>query len=336
MSKSSKTSSTQNTSITPTNPQWVDQGLAGFGGQVSNLAAQDPYSFIAPQSAAGTQALQDAQSRVGQVSPYTTEAQGAISTANSAATPYTTEATIDPTSTFSGQTAYGGIANYMDPYTGQVIDAAANDINHQAAIADQQAKSAAASAGAWSGDGAQVLRGITGANYSRDLATTIAGLRDKGFTTALSASQQDADRAQAAAAANAGAANARAGQQATLTQDASARNQDSNNQVINRYLTSAQLLGGLGASTDATDLARIQQLGGLGATQQGIDQAKTSAPITTLGALGSIFDNLPLSLDHGQTGTSTSTGTGKESGASLTDWLNYFSANAQAAARAGG
>src|SRR4051812_8687253 len=60
MGKSSTQDQTQhqttNTTITPTNPGYVDNALSGLTGKVTDLANSDPYSFIAGPDALQTQA----------------------------------------------------------------------------------------------------------------------------------------------------------------------------------------------------------------------------------------------------------------------------------------
>lgn len=94
------------------------------------------------------------------------------------------------------------LSGYMNPYTSSVVDASLNDINHQAQIADQQAKSEATMGGAFGGDGASVLRALTGQDYARQAATTSATLRQQGFQGAQGAAQQDIGNQLAAAFAN--------------------------------------------------------------------------------------------------------------------------------------
>jgi hypothetical protein len=223
----------------------------------------------------------------------------------SAPAPLMTAATIDPVAGVGASTAYGGIDNYMNPYLHDVIDASSADIDHQAAVADQQARSQAASAGAWSGDGAQVLRGITNANYSRDKATTIANLRQSGWNTALAAAQQDAQRSQDASIANAGAANARSLAQAQLAQQTAAANQQAQIEALNRQLAAIQAQGGLLTAQDAQRQSAIQQAGDLGGTQRDINQAQLMAPITALQAQTGLLGQLPLNLLHGETTDTT-------------------------------
>lgn len=59
---SKKTTQTQQTHTvsTPTNPAWVDSGLAGVGQKISDLGTLDPYSLIAGTNPLIDQAAQGA------------------------------------------------------------------------------------------------------------------------------------------------------------------------------------------------------------------------------------------------------------------------------------
>ncbi len=310
---------------TPVNPQWVEPMLSGFADRISGLTALDPATLAPGPSELQAQAFEAAGRRLAQPSPDYEAALAALRGIGAAPAPVMTAATIDPVAGVGATTAFGGIDNYRNPYERDVIAAAMADIDHQAAMADQQAKAQAASAGAWSGDGAQVLRGITGANYSRDRATTIANLRNTGWATALAAAQQDAQRAQDASIANAGAANAQAMQQAQLAQQAAAANQQAQIEALNRQLAAVQAQGGLLSAQDAARGAAIAQAAELGGTQRDIAQAQALAPVTQLQAQLGLLGQLPLDLLHGQVseGSSSSSGSNvtRESGVGIGDLL---------------
>lgn len=101
---------------------------------------------------------------------------------------------------------------------------------------------------------------------------------------------------------------------------------DANSQA----LQSAGLMGDLSRSG-------LDFLAGSGEQQQQLDQAQAGAPIDVLGRLTDMFGSLPLALFRGEETTQSASGTAtsksKQSGATLSDWLNYFASNAQAAAR---
>lgn len=323
---------TQTGARTPTNPQWVMDGTQGLGADILNIGKTDPRGFVAGYSPLQQTAFGGAQSLVDNPNAHYGAAYGAISTANNSQTPYMTAAEAGPAQTYDGVRANQYLDDYMNPYLSQVVEATAADINHQAAIADQKAKSAATSAGAWSGNGAEVLRGITNANYSRDLASTIANLRAGGFNTALGAAQQDAGRIQQARADNASSANQMAALQAQLRQQAGLANQDSNNRRLDRYLTSAGLLGQIG-SADADARARAVALAGdLGGIQRDVETDYRRAPLDVLGAQTQMWSGLPLDLFRGEQSQGSSTGSGtttsKSGGLSFGDLANM----AQAAA----
>ena len=319
--KRTSTSSTERRDLTttPVNPDWLTEGVQGAAGRVRNIGGSNPTDYVAPASDLQTRAFEAGLALQGKTNPYRAEALGALSAANGAQTAYVTPQGVDPMQTYSGETAAGGISRYMNPYMNDVVEATRADIEHAAKIADQQAKSAATSAGAWGGDGEQVLRGITNANYSRDLATTIANLRSGGFQTALQAANADANRAQEASAAGASAANQRAMQEAQFRQQAQLANQAANENVRDRYLQSANLLAGLGGNQASEDLAIVDLLAGLGGTQRGINSDFRTAPISLAATEADLLSSLPLNLFTGQReqGTVTGTGTASQGGGIL-------------------
>lgn len=83
------------------------------------------------------------------------------------------------------------IQNYMNPYTGQVIDAAMSDISRQRALAAQDQAAKAVSQGAFGGSRDAIRNAVLQGEYDRTMANTSANLRNQGFNTALSAAQAD-------------------------------------------------------------------------------------------------------------------------------------------------
>jgi hypothetical protein len=168
------------------------------------------------------------------------------------------------------------------------------------------------------GSGGSIYKALLGGQQGLGRAQTEAQLRDQGFTTALGAANNDANRAQSAAELNA----------------------QLRGQQIDRALAAAGQLVGLSNSYDANTRDNLATQAGIGGSLQQIDQQKAGAPLALLGLQSNLFGSLPLGLLHGQdtsgTQSGTSTGTGTESGATLGDWLNYFASNAKAAASAGG
>lgn len=71
--------------------------------------------------------------------------------------------------------------DYMNPYQQEVIDATTADINAQRGLASNQQRSDMAGAGAFGDDRRGIVEAELGGQYDRTLATTLAGLRSRGF-----------------------------------------------------------------------------------------------------------------------------------------------------------
>lgn len=296
--------STSSNSTTPTNPTWVTNGASSLGGSILGIGSTDPQSYVAPSSGLEQYAYNAAPAILGNNS-YLSSANSALGQASSLATPTVQASTIAPTSTYSAASAAPLIAQYENPYQSQVIQSTTDQINHDAAVADQQQQAAATSAGAWNGTGEAVLRGITGDNYTRDLATTVGNLNQQGYNTALSAAQNDAQQQNAAASQNAAAQNTTSLNQAQLQQAASLANAGYSEQQIQNYMNSAGILGSLGTQSSNN----LMNLNTLGQGQQSTAQAQAQSPLSLLGTESSLFSGLPLNLFTGSNSNGTQTGT---------------------------
>lgn len=74
-----------------------------------------------------------------------------------------------------------GIAQYMNPYQGQVVDATQALFNNQNAMDDERLKGNAISQGAWGGDRAGVAQGIAAGQRALSQNSAIANLMNQGF-----------------------------------------------------------------------------------------------------------------------------------------------------------
>lgn len=95
-----------------------------------------------------------------------------------------------------------GMQQYMDPFTGQVIDAATADIRREAGKTQTEIEASAAKAGAFGGSRHGLVEAENQRNMLSEIARTSAGLRSEGFRTAAGLAMQDADRGLAAGTAN--------------------------------------------------------------------------------------------------------------------------------------
>jgi hypothetical protein len=75
----------------------------------------------------------------------------------------------------------GAYKEYMNPFQQEVIDATTADINAQRGMAQNQDRSNMAAAGAFGDDRRGIVEAETAGQYDRTLATTLAGLRSRGF-----------------------------------------------------------------------------------------------------------------------------------------------------------
>jgi hypothetical protein len=71
--------------------------------------------------------------------------------------------------------------DYMNPYQQEVIDATTADLNAQRGLAQNQQRSDLAGAGAFGDDRRGIMEAELAGQQDRTLATTLAGLRSRGF-----------------------------------------------------------------------------------------------------------------------------------------------------------
>lgn len=91
----------------------------------------------------------------------------------------------------AGQLANTDLTPYLNPFTSDVINTTAGDLSRQYGIDSTNANAQATQAGAFGGSRSAVLSGLVNDNYQRNLNTTLANLRQSGFTNAQQAAQQD-------------------------------------------------------------------------------------------------------------------------------------------------
>jgi hypothetical protein len=173
---SQKQSSTTNQSTTGTSafntsnrsyaPDWITNAVQGVTSNVSNLAGQNPQSFVAGPNALLSQAANGAQ--------------------NLSGTPWDYDGALDVTAGVAHSKApqiADLMRSFMDPYQNQVVDATSADLDHSDNIARQQ--SDLSNPGAFGGSGVALTKSAMEDALSRARATTLGGLRSQGFATAL-------------------------------------------------------------------------------------------------------------------------------------------------------
>lgn len=174
MSKSSTTNSSSNTNgttsltQTPTNPAWVDNGLSTLGGAVTNLAGQDPYSFVA-----GPNAL---QSQAGTTAAGLTPNNGMYAGSNDLATSV-------------GQSSAPDIASLMNqfknPWQKQVVDSTLQGFDQNAGYSRAADTLAKAGDSTFGGSAGAIQTALNEQNIAQQRAQLQGGLETQGFDTAL-------------------------------------------------------------------------------------------------------------------------------------------------------
>lgn len=156
-----------------------------------------------------------------------------------------------------------GYKQYMDPYTGEVIDATLGDIERNRGDVQNQIRLRQAAEGAFGGSRSGVEASLTNRDFARQAAATAAGLRSQGFNTALGFNAADQNRELAGSTAS--AANATA---------ASMANAQNNLQAQNLKLNALNLMGNFGAQRQQMGAFGADLLSRVGGAQQAQDQAQ--------------------------------------------------------------
>lgn len=201
----------------------------------------------------------------------------------------------------------GHLAEFQDPYTDSVVKNSLAGFDQNSGLVNAQHRLDLGNDATFGGSGGSITDALTRGQQALSRGQLESGIRDEGFKTALTG------------------ATAQAGlDSGTLAQ----------------HIAAASAASGNATAQGADARGNIDTQGGIGAILQAISQAKAGAPLALTGATAGILGSLPLGLEHGSTSdgslSGTTTGTTKQQGADLSDWLNYFASNAKAAASAGG
>ena len=246
-------------------------------------------------------------------------------------------------------TAAGGIPDYMNPYTQDVIDTSMADLERQRLMQQNVIGAQAGQAGAFGGSRQGVAEALTNEAFARQGGQLAAGLRQQGFETALGAAQQDAEnRLQAQLQAqtlggqmsmanlDARTRTALANQQAQL--EAQRLNQQAALEQGQQAIQGAGVLGqlsnlGFGQGMDITRQQQAQGLAMQALNQQLIDAARqqyagfTGEPTRAL--------QLPIAaVSAGNMGQGTTTGTTSQQ-PGLFDYLSLGASTLGGLAKAG-
>ncbi|TAJ70710.1 MAG: hypothetical protein EPO51_16610 [Phenylobacterium sp.] len=267
-SKTKTTSnSTSNSTTTPIAPEWASSLTQGVAGRVNSLMGLDPNSLVAPAHALQNQAASGAANLNSSGDPSW------LAPYMNADTPFA-----------SGGKAYDYVDRYLNPYLKEVVDSSAADFDFNAGNVRAQQALDLAGAGAFGGSGAALTQSMTEGELARGRASTLSGLRSKGYETALGAAAGDAERATQARIANA----------QTALQDRAQK-------------------AGFGFQAGENQRANIAAQAGLGGTLRDIDQQQRQAPVSNTQQLVAMLSGLPIGLFTGEqkTGAESSVGTGK-------------------------
>jgi hypothetical protein len=307
--QSSTETTNQNTTMntTPVNPEWVTNSISGLSGKIGDFFnGLDPYSLVTGPNTNLQQAGQNAAGLTG--SPWNYDAAAdltrGVAQGNSPQT--------------SAVRASGFINSYMDPYMNDVVNSSLADYNVGAGQTRAQNQLALAGDTTFGGSGGAIQTALSNDAIDRGRASLTSGLRSAGFSQALGAAQQDANR-----------------QQNTNDMNAQLMGQGAD-----RTLNAAGQLANISGQFGDQQRANIATQSSIGSILQQLAQQRAGAPLAALTAQTGLAGSLPYDLFKGSNSTGSLSGTtttkGTSSGAGLGDWLNYFAANAKAAAGAGG
>ncbi|MDB5476479.1 MAG: hypothetical protein JWP49_1990 [Phenylobacterium sp.] len=270
----SNTANAFNSTTTPTVPEWASSLTQNIASRVGDVNSLDPQSLVAGANPLQSQAATVAGGLSG--SPWNFDgAADETRYVMGANAPHTGAAQASPY-----------IQQYMDPYLGGVVNAADADLSaNEGKVRAQQALDLAGS-GAFGGSGAALTQSMTEGELARARASTLSGLRSQGFSQALGAAQQDAQRAQGAKDLNA----------------------QLYGQQMDRALGAARQLGDLSTSYDANQRANIATQAQLGGALRDVNQQQLQAPVTNTQQIVAMLSGLPIQLFTGQEQSGTQTG----------------------------
>jgi len=283
---------TSKTTVTPTNPAWVEPQLNTLAGKITDLSNMDPYGFVAGANDLQKQAF-GAAGGLGGGDPNYGSAQGLFQAQMNTGTPQYDPATVKPNSILPNLQAY------MSPYLQQVLDASLADYDFGAGQTRAQNKLALANDETFGGSGGAIQTALSEDALARGRGTLSSQLRDQAFQTGANLANLDADRRQQAQLANMAAYN-----------QARQFNASQLEAALGRQLQAANGLVDATNDQHQTELADINAQAQLGEMWRQIQQQQASAPLSTIGSLVGAYNGLPLDLLHGSVTDSKTKQTG--------------------------
>lgn len=366
---SSKTNQNTSMTTTPNNPTFVTEGIEGLAGKIKDVfGGLDPSKMVAGANPLQTQASGIAAG-LGQFTGYNpmtrqstgTGIGGALSgmgggagkapggfagtspteddfQGGGGADPFIDglnmargAGSAGPNLSSIGQSGQVNIkdslGDFMNPYMKDVVDTSLADFDFGAGQQRGQAQLDLANDTTFGGSGGALYKSALEGELARGRGALSAGLHSDGYDKAVQAATAQAGLSQQRNLTNTDALNTGMRFNAGQRDTASARS-----------LAGASTLAGIGGARDANTRANAGTQFDIGAGQRDIQNQQNRAPIDLLLQQIASFSGLPIDALRGSTSTGTMDGTtkGKSSGAGLSDWLDFFKANAQAAAAAGG
>jgi hypothetical protein len=305
MSKT-KTTQTQSSTSTPTNPEFVTRGAEGLAGNIEQLRAQDPKSFFAGPSDLQNQAFGAFAGLGAQGLGWLSNAAGMAGQQGGYSPSLMSASSSGPVAQASAQDGSQNIGNYTNPFESSVVNNTMGDMDRARQLTQNQNGQGAIAAGQYGGSRQGVLDANADEGFLRSVGSTLGNLRYQGFNTAVGASGADADRSTSVSIANTLAKNQASEAEAQRQQQAAMANQGATN--------TASQFGGSQDMQRAQLMAQLGQygLGGLmdaGGVQQGLAQQRAGAPLTVQQMLSGSYGSLPLGLFDGNTSTGTGTAT---------------------------
>lgn len=179
-SSNSKSQSTSQTHLDPTETGLVNQNAVGL-----SQAIQNPNSDISYKPYTGP--------GLNFGDPATLQGLTTYQAPTATGTGYTA-AQIAPGAVpgvTAGQIASTDLSPYLNPYTGDVINTTTAQLARQNQIDNTNAAGQATAAGAFGGSRAAVLQNLNTDSYQRNLDQTLAGLNASNFSQAQNAAGQD-------------------------------------------------------------------------------------------------------------------------------------------------
>jgi hypothetical protein len=320
MSSKKTTTSNSTTTNTPINPEWLTQAIQGQTGIVGDLAARDPYSFIAPASGLQNQAFQIAGGLGGQVSDWLNQsadtAHGLASYAPqsvsgnaqsvSPVAAFGSLGAADPTqalaSALSGEPTNPYLAAMNQANINQSLqgydDALSSAANTLTRSVLPSIRSGGMLAGQYGGSRQGIAEGVAlgdlGTQLGQNARNLAQSAMDSGAQLYGGAYENAQQRAAQTATQLAGLGLQNAQGDADRSLQAATADQQAGLQGANLNLNAAQYLGGLGQYG-------LGALGELGGTQQALDQAYRQAPLNLAQITTGMYGQLPYNLFHGET-----------------------------------